>query len=486
MGAVLLDPRCWPRISELLEERDFYASQHRAIFRSLAPLAATGQVDVITLSEALRNAGDLDAAGGMGYLHQLVQEVPSIANAVQYARIVAERACRRQLASAGTAVADSAMHPSGGDSVELLLDARRQLDQIEGKIELGAAGRLRAPRIWLDEAALPPSGQWLVKGLIGARDLVLVYGQTSCGKTFWTIDLVASIAAGLRWRQRRVRRTPVAYVAAEAGQTILRRFVAWRDRNLGEARQEAVPLAIIPRAFNLLQPLEVAALMRQLRDLSADVGTPVGLVVIDTLSRSMPGGDENSAEDMTKVIAAADRIREELGATVALIHHSGKDVQRGARGHSALAAAADTIVSIVDRVATFEKVRDGVANTALPFDLEVVDFGRDEDGEAITTCVAAACDEPPPQVGGPRLVGLGENQEKALGILRRQLAAARRHLAERGDDPASAWILTVGWRDECEKKGIDRRRWAEVRKGLEDRGLVTFDGPHAVPVEVAP
>jgi KaiC/GvpD/RAD55 family RecA-like ATPase len=389
-----------------------------------------------------------------------------------------------------TSAADAAMRPGAPNPLEQLFEVRRGVDEIEAKISRGAATKARAQRVWIEQAELPAPGQWLVKGLIGARDLVLVYGQTSCGKTFWTIDLVASIAAELQWRRRRTKRALVVYVAAEAGQTIMRRFIAWRDRNVGDAREQDVPLAIIPRAFNLLEPLDVATLMRQLRELAAERGEGLGLVVIDTLSRSMAGGDENSAADMTRAIATADLIRDELACAVLLIHHSGKDAARGARGHSALASAADTVVSVADRVALFEKVRDGAANISFPFDLEVVELGRDEDGEAITTCVAVASDEPP-LIGTPRpargAAGLGANQDKALSTLRRMLSAKRKYLTESGrdpDDPDEAFVLLAGWRTACEEKAkIDRKRWSEVLAGLRDRGFVRIDGERAIPLD---
>lgn len=354
----------------------------------------------------------------------------------------------------------------------------------EGALPAGMAVR-QLPRVWIDQAEMPPHELWLLKNLLGARDLGLIYGPPSCGKTFFTIDLVGGIAAGLGWRDRRTQRTLGIYIAAEAGRSILRRFIAWRDRNLSDTREQPVPLVIVPRSVNLQHAGEVDELIAQLREIAAEASLPIGVVVFDTLSRCMPGGDENAAADMTRVVAAVDKLREELQTAVLLIHHSGKDTAKGARGHSALVAAADTVVAVADRVATFEKVRDGVANLSFVFDLDVVEIGKDEDGEPITTCVAIAADDRA-FTSGPRLAGLGTNQEKALVILQRLLTAARRNVEARGDDPASASILTSGWRSECEKKGINKARWAEVRAALEERGLVRFEGPHAMPVEVTP
>lgn len=124
-----------------------------------------------------------------------------------------------------------------------------------------------------------------------------------------------------------------------------------------------------------------------MRAISGEIGLPLALVIFDTLSRSIPGGDENKSEDMTRVIEAADAIRDELGAATAIVHHTGKDTQRGARGHSSLFGAADTVISVIDKVATVEKSRDGLQGDQFPFALDVVELGTDADGDAVTTCV---------------------------------------------------------------------------------------------------
>jgi RecA-family ATPase len=245
----------------------------------------------------------------------------------------------------------------------------------------------RFPKVWLNDARVDLSAPFVVKQLIPSGGLIVVYGPAGSGKTFEVIDLAGRVAAGLPWRGRRVRQGSVVYVAAEAGASILRRFVAWRDRNLSEAREARVPLVIITKPSNLLNQVEVSELLAQLKTIAEEINQPISLVVFDTVSRSIPGGDENAAKDMTLVVSAADQIRDELGAATLLVHHTGKDPGKGARGHSALFAAADTVIAVSDHVATVEKVRDGVAGEQFPFALDVIDLGTDQDGDQVTTCV---------------------------------------------------------------------------------------------------
>jgi hypothetical protein len=158
--------------------------------------------------------------------------------------------------------------------------------------------------------------------------------------------------------------------------------------------------------------------------IAGEIGIPLALIVFDTLSRSAPGADENSPEDMSEIIGACDRLREATGAAVTLIHHSGKDSGRGARGHSALTAAADTVIAIGDGMATIEKSRDGVAGERFPFELVPVDLGTDADGDPITACVVRHLDAEAP----------GRRPQRALtGVARVALQALTEAIGTDGE-----------------------------------------------------
>lgn len=270
--------------------------------------------------------------------------------------------------------------------------AERGAAKLDAEITKEKAKGPRFPRVWLDDALANVDADYIIKGLVERGRLNVIFGPAGDGKTFWTLDLAGHIAAGISWRGRRVRLGLVVYVAAEAGASILRRFSAWRDHHLSESREARAPLAIITRATNLLNVVEVEELLEELRAISDEAGLPLALVIFDTLSRSIAGGDENSAEDMTLVIGAADAIRDQLGAAVAIVHHSGKDATKGARGHSSLFAAADCVVSVIERTATVDKSRDGTQGDVFPFALDVVDLGTDSDGDACTTCIVRHLD----------------------------------------------------------------------------------------------
>jgi KaiC/GvpD/RAD55 family RecA-like ATPase len=271
------------------------------------------------------------------------------------------------------------------------------------------------PCTWVSDAVLKLDTRPIVKGLIDPGSFVVIYGPSQSGKSFFTADIAQCVATGAPWRGRKVQHGLVVYIASEAGGSILKRFIAWRDNRLGESTGR-VPLAVLTRGPNLLASVEVEKLVEQLAAMQREAGLPLVLVVFDTLSRSMHGADENSAEDVTMAVNAADIIRDQFGAATVYVHHTGKDVARGARGHYALTAAADLILRVEDKVAQVEKMRDGMDTERFAFELEPVVIGQDADGEPVVTCLLNHKDE---FVGKPtRPDPQGKNQKIVLKEIR--------------------------------------------------------------------
>lgn len=342
----------------------------------------------------------------------------------------------------------------------------------------------RFPRVWLDDINPELTSKYYIKKIIEPKTFIVVYGPAGDGKTFFTIDMVLHPASGLPWRGHQVRPCLVVYVSAEAGATIVRRFAAWRDNKLGDAREGRTPLVILTRGPNLLDEVEAAELMADLKSIAEEADLPLGLVVFDTLARSMAGGDENSASDMGRVIAMADRLRNELGAAMLVVHHSGKDPGKGARGSSALFSAADTVISVIDKVATIEKSRDGISGESFPFSLKVVELGQDEDGDPITTCLV---DHQVDEFRPTTQARLSDNEKMAMDALRDALGAAGVVLPGTSSIPQGARGVRIDqWRDTYYRRtgeNVDRKNGAEVksfqraRTGLIGKRVVGASAP---------
>ncbi len=233
-----------------------------------------------------------------------------------------------------------------------------------------------------DDFATAAPLDWIVEGVLPDADLAMVFGESGSGKSFWTLDLLLSIAQGVPWQGRETTRARCAYVAAEGAAGFRNRLKAYK----AEHPEEDADLFVLGDTPNLLEPKDVRQLIIQLQAIK-----PVKLVVIDTLAQVMPGGDENSGVDMGKLIMHCQMIKKHVGAMVVLIHHSGKDSTKGARGWSGMRGAIDTEIEIVranhDRVATITKQKDGADAIQFGFKLRVVGIGEDHKGRSMTSCV---------------------------------------------------------------------------------------------------
>lgn len=248
--------------------------------------------------------------------------------------------------------------------------------------------------VWISDAKPMLQSNYLVKGWLGRQQMAVLYGQSNTGKSFLMLDMAYHVAAGRDWHGNKVSQGVVLYLAAEGGHGYLNRARVIAD-HYGDT---SVPLAIRPCPVNLLDPEADLPKLQQLIDLVKDKYGKIELIVVDTLSRALAGGNENGPEDMTAYIANADTLRDHAQATVATVHHSGK-ADNGARGHSSLRAATDTEIELkVDedagiRFAKATKQRDIESGKEFAFELNSVELGCDEDGDPVTSCYISPADD---------------------------------------------------------------------------------------------
>lgn len=220
-----------------------------------------------------------------------------------------------------------------------------------------------------------PKPSWLIDGVLPSDALTVLYGSPKGGKTFTAIDWTFAVATGTPWLGHAVRQGSVIYVAAEGASGLSPRFRA-RAQRLGITDVQCFDgITVVPRPVYLVNRLlrSSGAGASELDDTAAfieQVIKPIQpkLVVIDTLARSLFGGDEDSSRDMGLLVEAADRIRHASpGSTVLLIHHDTKN-GRSMRGSSALFGALNTLIRfkrLAGNIVTLECVAQ---KDAAPFD----------------------------------------------------------------------------------------------------------------------
>jgi AAA domain len=227
--------------------------------------------------------------------------------------------------------------------------------------------------------------KYLVKNIIPAQALILVYGDPKTGKSFWAMDVGWHIAAGEEYRGLKVQQGPVVYIPFE-GEGGMQDRIGALCQERGEDSCNDMWLAPGHPSVS------VAAIRETLQAFQEEGIVPV-LTIFDTLAASMVGG-ENEAEDVQQnYVRHLQRIVRETGSSVMIIHHASKD-GKGPRGSSALPATVDCQIYISisrkrgqDNVITseVELMKDGPEGSPMGHYLRRKSWAA-EDGEEVSSC----------------------------------------------------------------------------------------------------
>ncbi|MCC7325565.1 MAG: AAA family ATPase [Burkholderiales bacterium] len=330
IGSLFLDNAAVDDIRGEVDADDFYIDAHKIIFEhQLALLAKSEPVDVVTIEDSLTRAGKCEFVGGLTYLGALIANVPTSANARQYARIVHEKAQRRRIMMMAERVRDFASR-STDDSDEL----RARVDSLVEAVKSDGSARWKLPGpITADEFTLAhTSPDCIVENYLFA-DVALIAAPGGVGKTTLLLYETAHIVLGLPLYGNTIHKPgPVLIVTAEDSRNML---VA-RLRHIADALQlDAGQIATVLRDVRIADVSGEAFKMTMVAD---DVVVPAPLVdvviaqaitlrpVVVVLDPAVSFGiGEQRVNDAEQgLVEAARRIRNALGCCVRYVHHTGK------------------------------------------------------------------------------------------------------------------------------------------------------------------
>ena len=326
-----------------------------------------------------------------------------------------------------------------------------------------------------DQIKVQTALQYLIKDLLPATGLVVIWGPPKSGKSFWVFDAVMHIALGWKYRGRRVRQGPVVYCAMEGLAGYGARLEAFRQRHL-KAHNAVVPFYLVASPMTLVS--DRANLVTQIK---ATLGNskPVA-IVLDTLNRSI-GGSESDDRDMAAYIRASDALSAEFGCAVIIVHHCGVDTTRP-RGHTSLTGAADAQLSVKsDRkgtiTVTVECMKDGAEGDQVFSSLDVVEVGKDQDGDPIISCVLIPANAPASNQSTRKLT---DRQRHALDVLTDCVAKSGQSPPTNFGLPNGTSVVTVSeWRSQMLSRGVvdpngknPRTAFNQIKTSLAARNLI--------------
>lgn len=211
-----------------------------------------------------------------------------------------------------------------------------------------------------------------------------LYGDPGCGKSFVALDWALHMACGLPdYHGDAIRTRPeasVLYLAKEGASGFKARIAAWMQDRLLPVDAEP-RFKLIRQTINFMRADDIIKLLRTVKSL--DTG-PIDLIVVDTVSRAMPGADENLQKEMTLFVKACDALKDATGASVLGVHHAGKSGDM--RGSSVLRGAGDFVFRLArkkgaDRAyLTCEKQKDAEDQWTEAYALRKVSYEHAEAG----------------------------------------------------------------------------------------------------------
>ncbi len=353
LGGLLLDNSKWDVVGDKVIEDDFYRQDHRLIYRVIARLANDGRpVDVVTVAEELERINELENAGGMAYLGELVEKTPSATNVRAYADIVHERAVLRRLIAVSGEISDSAFNTMGRTTTDLLDEAERKVFQIsESRSGQEGGPQFVNPVLTktlerIDE--LFNSTESITGVTTGFKDLdemtsglqpsdlVIVAARPSMGKTAFAMNLVESVLI-------KAEKPVLVFSMEMPADSILMRMIS----SLGQINQTRVRSGKLeeddwPRltsAVSMLKdrPLYIddtaglspTELRSRARRVAREIKQDFGMIMIDYLQlMQVPGMNEGRTAEISEISRSLKALAKELNCPVVALSQLNRGLEQ--------------------------------------------------------------------------------------------------------------------------------------------------------------
>lgn len=347
LGAILMDSQVLTLVSERLRPDDFYRQGHQRLFQAMLNVAERGEpVDLVTVVAELQNTKLLEEVGGVSYLTELADSVPTSAHADHYARIVEEKAILRRLIRTATQIAASGY--TGGDDVAAVIDEAEQkiLDISQRRIrkaftpirDVLMETYERVEKMYENPGKLTgiPTGfpdlDRMTSGL-QRSDLIILAARPSMGKTAFALNLAQNVAIHTG------ETVAIFNMEMPAIQLVQRMLSAegnidaqvFRTGNLGEEDWEKLTMAIgtlaeVPIFIDDTPGLTVFDIRSKLRRLQVEHG--LGLVVIDYLQLIRGRGGESRQQEISEISRSLKLLARELNVPVLALSQLSRAVEQ--------------------------------------------------------------------------------------------------------------------------------------------------------------
>ncbi|PWK16544.1 replicative DNA helicase [Tumebacillus permanentifrigoris] len=347
LGAVMLEADAMVTVSEILQVPDFYRKSHQMIYEAILTIAESGEpVDIVTVSKTLADSGHIEEIGGVAYLANLANSVPTAANVDHYASIVKEKSVLRRLINTATKIASTGYQ--GGDVNEMISDAEKKIMEIShaGSINKGFTPIKDVLLNTFERIEFLYSNKGGVTGISSGypdldkmtngfqrSDLIILAARPAVGKTAFALNVAQNVAV-------RSNQT-VAIFSLEMGKEQLVQRMLCAEANIDAGRMRSgfldeddwpkLTMAVgtlseAPIFIDDTPGITVTDIRAKCRRLKAEHG--LGMVLIDYLQLiSGNGRTDNRQQEVSEISRTLKLIARELDTTVIALSQLSRSVE---------------------------------------------------------------------------------------------------------------------------------------------------------------
>ncbi|HGD6168769.1 TPA: replicative DNA helicase [Streptococcus agalactiae] len=348
LGSIFISPEKLIMVREFISPDDFYKYSHKVIFRAMITLADRNDaIDAATVRNILDDQGDLQNIGGLGYIVELVNSVPTSANAEFYAKIVSEKAMLRDIISKLTDTVNMAYE--GNDSDEIIATAEKVLVDINehsnrsGFRKISDVLKVNYENLELrsqqtsDVTGLPTGFRDLDRITTGLHpdQLIILAARPAVGKTAFVLNIAQNVGT----KQNR----PVAIFSLEMGaESLVDRMLAAEgmvdshslrtgqltDQDWNNVTIAQGALADAPIYIDDTPGIKITEIRARSRKLSQEVDDGLGLIVIDYLQLISGTRPENRQQEVSEISRQLKILAKELKVPVIALSQLSRGVEQ--------------------------------------------------------------------------------------------------------------------------------------------------------------
>ncbi len=375
LGSMILKSELIDDAKKALSGESFYSAAHRVMFNAMVAMRDAGEpIDMITLEGFIKRQGNLDIIGGLAYIAEVQKNTPSTSNFMAYVNGVSELAVNRNSHHAAMELVSALRNgdAEGAFAARSSLDGAKFTKRKKPLFDFHDA--LSNTMNMLCEVPPPVEGVFLEAMPLG--EPAIATGTGGVGKTWLTLQIAFSVASGrpvFNGEYPFLTPSKIGKVLVLGGEDSQhqywnRMYLMMKDLHMTETQMNSVMSNMIVKSMvgedlRIVGEEKGSAYVTDFGDRLVESVKPFGddlrLIIIDPMARFY-GANENDNHKATMFVNAVNKICQETGAAVLLMHHSAKAAMGGSRGASAFVDGCRTQFSMMTMAHRKENVKGAV------------------------------------------------------------------------------------------------------------------------------